>query len=415
MGVAAAPSDRPGARFDIYSPELCGSPYWSALRELRGLGELVWVESVGGFWAALSYDLVRRLAQDWEMFSSAQGVSIPRPGPEVQPYIMPIEKDPPRQQVFRREVNPHLTPAALVGLEDSIRDIADELIDSFVEQGLCDLSVDFARKLPGTVFFRLVIPEGEETLGGLEQWVRMLSFDPDVKRKGEAATHIRDWANGVLDRHTSRAPEATGDIVDAIIGLRENAAGFTETELNSGVGLLAQGGIGTSAQLIGSTVNVLCERPHLQARVRADLHLASSLVEEVLRTEPPVTVMFRTATRDVEMAGQRILKGDKVGLFFAAANRDPGVFDRPDEIDIDRQANPHVAFGLGAHRCAGSNLARLQVRVAVEQLLTRLSPFRVRSDATVEYMTASQRGPSSIPLEFAPGPRRFAEAEVRGR
>jgi cytochrome P450 len=412
MGVSAAPSDRPGARFDIYSPELCGSSYWSALRALRGLGELVWVESVGGFWAALSYDLVRRLAQDWEMFSSAQGVSVPRPGPEVQPYIMPIEKDPPRQLVFRREVNRHLTPAALAGLEQSIRDIADELIDTFIEQGSCDLSLDFARKLPGTVFFRLVIPEGAETLGHLEQWVRMLSFDPDVKRKGEAAAHIRDWASGVLDRHSSRAPEAMGDIVDAIIGLQDNAAGFTETELNTGVGLLAQGGIGTSAQLISSTVNALCERPQLQARVGADLRLVPNLVEEVLRTEPPVTVMFRTATRDIEIAGQRVLTGDKVGLFFASANRDPRVFDRPDEVDIDRQANAHVAFGLGAHRCAGSNLARLQVRVAVEQLLTRLSPFRISAGATVEYMTASQRGPSCIPLEFAAGPRRFAKAEI---
>jgi cytochrome P450 len=412
MGVSAASSDRPGVRFDIYSPELCGLEYWSALRELRGLGELVWVESVGGFWAALSYDLVRRLAQDWELFSSALGVSIPRPEPEVQPYIMPIEKDPPRQLVFRREVGRHLTPAALAGLEESIRDVADELIDVFIERGSCDLSVDFARKLPGTVFFRLVIPEGDETLGGLEQWVRILSFDPDVKRKGEAVAHIRDWATGVLDRHTSRAPEAMRDIVDAIIGLRQNPAGFTETELNTGVGLLAQGGIGTSAQLIGSTVNTLCERPHLQARVRADLRLVPGLVEEILRTEPPVTVMFRTATRDVEIAGQRVLKGDKVGLFFAAANRDPDVFERPDEVDIERPANPHVAFGLGAHRCAGSNLARLQVRVAVEQVLTRLSPFRVRSDATVEYMTASQRGPSSIPLQFAAGPRRFAKAEV---
>jgi cytochrome P450 len=243
----------------------------------------------------------------------------------------------------------------------------------------------------------------------------VLSFDPDVKRKGEAVAHIRDWATGVLDRHSSRAPEAKGDIVDAIIGLRENAANFTETELNTGVGLLAQGGIGTSAQLIGSTVNVLCERPELQARVRDDPGLVPSLVEEVLRTEPPVTVMFRTATRDVEVAGQNIAKGDKVGLFFAAANRDPDVFDRPDEVNIDRQANPHMAFGLGAHRCAGSNLARLQVRVAVEQLLMRLSPFRMPAGATVEYMTASQRGPSSIPLEFAAGPRRFAGAAVESR
>jgi cytochrome P450 len=322
---------------------------------------------------------------------------------------MPIEKDPPRQQVFRRHVNPYLTPMAVAGLEDGIRAIADELIDTFVEQGACDLSVDFARRLPGTVFFRLVIPEGDDALVALDRWVRQLSFAPDPNKKAEAAAHMRDWASGVLERHATGRGETEDvrDIVDAVVALKDSDADFTEAELNSGVQLLAQGGIGTSAQLIGSTVYVLCRDPALQDRVRSDPDLVPNLIEEVLRTEPPVTAMFRTATRDVEIEGQQVREGDKVGLFFAAANRDPDVFDRPDEVDIERPVNPHLAFGLGAHRCAGSNLARLQVRVAIEQLLARLSPFAIPAGATVEYMTASQRGPSSLPLSFEPGAKRF--------
>lgn len=397
---------RPGVEFDIYSPDLRGDRYWAALDELRSHGPLVWVESLGGYWAATSYELVRHMAVDWETFSSAQGVSVPRPAPDVQPYIMPIEKDPPRQLLFRRKVNPHLTPASVARLESSIGEVADVLIDTFVERGSCDLSLDFARKFPGTVFFRLVIPEGDGTLPLLEQWVRTLSFDPDPAKKGEAFQHMSDWSRGVLERHASQR-EPGDDIVDAILQLRDDDPDATDTDLVTGVGLLAQGGIGTSAQLISSITKTLCDDPALQTRVREDLSLVPRLVEEVLRTEPPVTAMFRTATRDVELAGQQIRAGDKVGLFFVAANRDPEVFERPDELDIDRITNPHVAFGLGTHRCAGSSLARLQVRIAVERLLTRLSPFQVPAGAEIEYMTASQRGPSSIPLEFFPGPRQF--------
>jgi cytochrome P450 len=252
----------------------------------------------------------------------------------------------------------------------------------------------------------LVIPEGDDTLPLLENWVRTLSFDPDPAKKGEAFQHMSEWSRGVLERHASD-PAAGHDIVDAILELREDDPDSTETDLVTGVGLLAQGGIGTSAQLISSIVKALCDDPGLQTRVRGDLQLVPKLVEEVLRTEPPVTAMFRTATRDVELLGRQIRQGDRIALFFAAANRDADVFERPDELDIDRISNPHVAFGLGTHRCAGSSLARLQVRIAVERLLTRLSPFQVPAGAEVEYMTAAQRGPSSIPLEFGAGPRRF--------
>ena len=128
--------------------------------------------------------------------------------------------------------------------------------------------------------------------------------------------------------------------------------------------------------------------------------------------EPPVTVMFRTATRDVEIGGQQVEKGDKVGLMFSAANHDPTVFDHPEEVDIDREPNAHLAFGLGVHRCIGSNLARLQVRVAVEQVLTRLSPFRMPDGGRVKYFGGAQRGPAYLPLEFTPGPKAFQEVHA---
>jgi cytochrome P450 len=397
------PGSTGGARFDHMAPELRGPRFWDAVAGLRRHGPLVWVEDYGGYWAATSHAVVRQIAQDHQTFSSGQGVTIGRPGPELQPYVMPIEADPPRQQVYRKKVNRHLSPGAVKKLEDRIRSVADELIDTFVERGSCDIVADFARRFPGTVFFRLVMNEDDQAFGEIEALARQLSFDPDPLRRAEAARRMRDWAAGVLGDRPSVAE--VPDIVQAVSSLADSGVYFADHELNSGLQVLAQGGIGTSAQLIGSIVYALCERPDLRTQIRNDLGLVPSLLEEVLRLEPPVAMLFRTATRDAEIAGQRIRKGQMVGLFYAAANRDPAVFEHPDELDLDRRANPHVAFGLGVHRCVGSNLARLQVRVALEQLLRRLVDFAVPEGAHVEYVGAFQRGPASIPLRFVPGTR----------
>src|SRR5947207_10088627 len=128
-----------GVRFDHLAPDLDGDAFWDAIRELQSHGPLVWVENYDGYWAATSYDVVLRMAQDWETFSSAQGVALQRPSPEVMPYIMPIDVDPPRQRIYRKNVNPYLVPKVVSPLEASIRDIADELIDTFVERGGCDI------------------------------------------------------------------------------------------------------------------------------------------------------------------------------------------------------------------------------------------------------------------------------------
>jgi cytochrome P450 len=399
----AASQLRSGATFDHHSPDLLGPAFWEAVGDLQRSGPLVWVENYGGYWAATSYETVRRVAQDWETFSSAQGVALQRPGPDVMPYILPIDTDPPRQRTYRQKVNPHLAPKAVNGLETAIRDIANELVDAFVERGACDIAVEFARRFPGTVFFRLMVHTDDEDFQQVEPSARMLSFDPDKAKKAEASANLRAWASKVFALRRAEADRP--DVVSAVMHLEDSGESFAEHELYSGLQILAQGGIGTSANLIGSIVLVLCERPDLQDRVRRDPRLVPALIEEVLRLEPPAAMLFRTATRDVEIAGQKIRKGDKVGLFFGAANRDPAVFERPDEVDIDRPRNPHLSFGVGVHRCVGSNLARLQVRVAIEQLLVRLSPFRLPEGAKVQYASDLARGPCSLPLEFTAGPR----------
>ena len=400
------------ARFDYTSPEIAGPKFWDAVGELRGLGPLVWVEDSGGYWAATSYDMILRIAQDWQTFSSGDGVALSRPSFEAIPRMVPLELDPPRHRAFRRQVNPALTVKAISPLEDEIRAIADELIDGFVARGECDLAVDFARKFPGTVFFRLIAHCTDEDFRQAEPAARQISFESDDKEKfAAAAARLRAWAARVFESREAQPgqPEqpkpSEADLVDALMHLEDGGAEFADHEHLTGLQILAQGGIGTSASVIGSVMLALCEDRELQQRVREEPSLIPSVVEEVLRMEAPVPIMFRTARADVEIGGQRIRKGDKVCLIFGAAGRDPAVFGDPGRLDLERPHCRHLTFGAGVHRCIGSNLARLQIRVAIQQLVTRLGEFRLPDGAEVAYSSRQSRGPVSIPLEFTPRSR----------
>ena len=386
--------------FDHYAAELVGPPFWEAVRDLQSRGPLCRVESYGGYWAATSYEVVLEMAQDWRTFSSAKGISINRPSPDVMPYLMPIEVDPPRQKTYRRWVNPHLTAKAVAGLEGSIREATNEVIEEFASEGSCDIVTGFTRRLPGTVLFRLLLHCTDEDFRAVEPWSRVISFNPDPALISEGAAQLRAWAERMLSKRT--AGDHADDIVDAVLHLSDAGMEVADHEYLTAVQILVQGGIGTAANATGTIVRVLAEDQPLQRRVRADRSLIPALVEECLRLESPTVLLFRTATRDVEVAGQKIGTGDKVGLFIGAANRDPAVFERPDEVDIDRPHNRHLAFGGGAHRCIGSNLARLQIRIFVEELLNRIGPFRIKEGADVRYMGGQTRGLASMPLEFGP-------------
>ena len=187
------------ATFDYTSEELKGAEYWDALRNLQKRGPVVWVDSLGGYWAATSYDAVLQVAQDWRTFSSADGVALGRPGPDALPWIMPIEVDPPRQRTYRKHMNPQFVPKMMAPHEEDIRAIADELIDTFIDAGTCDLAVDFARKFPGTALLppdRSVrgrgVPHGRAV--GPNDHFRIRQ--PREVRRG--AANLRAWAGRVF-------------------------------------------------------------------------------------------------------------------------------------------------------------------------------------------------------------------------
>jgi cytochrome P450 len=384
--------------FDYTSEAVAGPRLWEVIRDLRRGGPLVWVESNGGHWVTTTYETALRVLQDWRTFSSAEGITYPRSSPEVLPYFMPQEFDPPRQRPYRQHINPYLTPAKIVRYEDRIRDIANELIDTFIHEGAFDVCKEFARRFPGTVFFRLIAESSDEEFRSVEPHARIVAFTTDPHQRAEAAARVRAWASQVFEARAAQ-PER-GDIVDAVRHLRATGAAFSDDELLTGLAILAMGGIGTSSSAIGSIMRLLSEHRDVQRRVRQDLDLVPAVVEETLRMEPPLSMVFRTVTRPVPEPGREMQPGEKVCVLFGAANRDPAVFERPDEFDIDRPHDRHLTFSGGPHRCIGSNLARLQIRIAIEQLLLRLGEFRIAEGASVEYAPPNlARSVWSLPIE----------------
>jgi cytochrome P450 len=391
----------PTVQFDFTDPAIAGPQFWDAIAAVRRAGPLVWVENNGGYWATASYETILRMAQGWQDFGSTEGVALGRPSFDAVPTMVPVEIDPPRHRAFRRQVNPALTVKAVSPLEEEIREIADELIDAFVGQGSCDIAVDFARKFPGTVFFRLITHSTDEDFREVEPAARQISFESGDQEKVTVATaQLRAWAARVFAGRAGQPGE--GDLVDAVMHLTETDDGepWLDVDHRTALQILAQGGIGTSASLIGSVMLALSHDRALQERVRDDPSLIPDLVEEVLRMEAPVPIMFRTAMRDIEIEGQHVKKGDKVCLIFGGAGRDPSAFDQPDELDLQRPHCRHLAFGAGVHRCIGSNLARLQIRIAIQQLVSRLGEFWIPEGGTVQYSSRQARGPVSIPLAF---------------
>jgi cytochrome P450 len=203
-----------------------------------------------------------------------------------------------------------------------------------------------------------------------------------------------------------RASPRRSDVIDALLHGTVDGRPLTADEVSGAVRLLILGGFFTTNDAIGSAMMFLIERPDVQDRLRRDPSLIPKVFDETLRLEPPVVSLFRVCTRDVELGGRQLRKGDAVLIHFGGANRDPEEFDDPGELQFGRSPNRHLSFGGGPHRCIGSNVARLNLRIVFEEILSRLRNVRITEGDKPRYAPPSfARGPEYLPISFTPGPR----------
>ena len=345
---------------------------FDAYRELRRHCPVGRSERYGGFTFVMRYADIHGIEQDPQTFAVSPGMLLPPMG-HVRPGI-PIDIDPPMHTRYRRVMLPAFTPQRINEMEPMVRGVARALLDGFGDGREVDVSKRFAVPMPMLVFCELAgLPP--EDAGRLEDWVNRIFY---VRTHDYADTQraAAECCAYLADRFEARRAEpAREDLLGRLLAARIDGRPLTDQELVDYGFVLLTAGLDTTAWVIRSGLWHLAQHPEDQAKLAADPGLAATASEEFLRCLSSVQAMARTATRDVALDGCRVARGDRVLIVFGSGNRDEAAFPDADTIRVDRQPNPHMAFGVGIHRCLGSNLARRELRIAFEEFLARYPSF----------------------------------------
>ena len=356
--------------FDFHGPALDNIfQTYKSLREQCPVGRS---SKHGGFWYLTKSEDIFAAEQDPQTYSVAPSMLLPAFGTDVP--LIPIDIDPPDHTDYRKLLLPLFTPKATGRLEEGMHQTARELATEVAANEVVDVSATFARPMPTIIFSRLAgFPEKDWPK--FDRWVDDIIYertvDPD--RASRASQDVMDYFD-VLLKDRARDTD-TDDIIGHLLNVDMRGRKLTHDELLSYCYLLFLAGLDTTAWAIRSSLWFLAQHPKEQDTLREHPDMIPTAAEEFLRTLSPVQAMARTCKADVKVGGEQIKAGDRVLLVFGAGNRDPEVYDNPDEIIIDRENNRHLAFGGGIHRCLGSNLGRRELVVALEEFLATVPSF----------------------------------------
>jgi len=365
----------------------------------------------GGFWSLTRHEDVVAVNRDSRSFSSERrGIMMfdqtSLEGPE-DPRMM-IEIDPPRHTRYRKLVNRGFTPRMLATLEPRMRAIAREAIEAGLSAGRCDFATQLANRVPVAMICELTgVPAADHDW--LEKQSDRIQAGAAQGAAGEgiataAIAELCEYANRLAaeKRRELAQGREPSDIVTTLLSADVDGQALSAAEFGLFFVLLAVAGNETTRSALSGGVLALAERPEAWARLRARPALLPTAVEEILRWSSPILYMGRTALRDALIRGQRIRAGERVVLWYASANFDEAVFPEPMRFDVARSPNEHVAFGGGGpHFCLGASLARLELRVVLEELLARVGALRLAGPVAHAGSNFSN-GIFSLPLELAP-------------
>jgi cytochrome P450 len=393
----APSSELPGdaMEFDHWSSKMASSP-WDVWARLRSECPVAHSTSHGGFYVLSRYQDVFDAALDPQTFSSdgdGQGVAVPPQ--EIRP-LYPIELDPPMHTAYRIILNPHLNPRKVASMEPWIRAIVRDAMDALPGSGLVDIAEHLTLKVPPRVAFRVLgFPEADHAI--LAELVDAVGSSI-ADRQGEAGPQLVGRLMGAIA--SRRSSERVDDILDAVVFGEVDGQPLTDQQIMATLILLLFGGLDTTSSVLACMVLWLADHPEDRVRLSAHPELLDTAVDEFTRWATPVGHLGRTAMTDTVVSGCPIPAGSRVLLAYGSANRDDTLFERPDEVLVDRRPNKHLAFGVGPHRCVGSHLARLQIRIVLEELLARMPRFRIPEHSGIEWKRGETRGITRLIIEL---------------
>jgi cytochrome P450 len=352
---------------------------------LRGACPVFHSDAWGGFWVASRHEDVYEVGRDVERFLSGPGVMVPPVG-HGRP-LLPMESDPPEHLAYRDLVLPRFAPAAVTALEGEVRALAVELVDAVADRGEADLYESLAKPLPLLLITSLLGLERDEVFW---EWTDTLMYGRVQGIPQDEILHAARELYAYFEaRVAERRREPGDDLISLLVGGSVGDRPYREDEILDLCFFLLIAGLENTAFGIRAALRHLALRPDHRDALLADPSLIHNVVEQSLRLYSPVTALARTAAVDTEVNGQHIAAGERILLLFGSANRDGTVFPDADEFHLDRRDGRHVAFGIGPHRCVGSHLARLEMRVAVEELLRRIPHYRLADGPDPGWYAAS--------------------------
>lgn len=354
----------------------------------------------GGVWFITGYEPVFEATLDDDLFRSAPGISVP---PPVSKSI-PIDTDPPETRAYRKVLLNFFSPDAANRLEPMVLDITTRLIDAFIERGNADLATELTTPVPAQAMLTLLGLDPSEWPTWIT-WIHGMVHERTAQPELAAEYGQQVFARIVAAKQERITGGVRGDMLSHLLQAEVDGRPLTDDEYLSYALLLLLAGLDTTAGFTGNALYRLVEQPQLRAQLLAQPELLRQATEEFLRHDTPTQALARTVSRDASFHGRQLHAGDKVLLMWAAANRDPAEFDNPLTIDFTRHPNRHLAFGVGQHRCLGSNMARMMFRVMVTQVLRRLPDYRLDGPVTRFADAAEVYGVNSMPVSFTPGPR----------
>ncbi len=367
-------------------------PIWD---KLRATSPIVHTDRYLGVYLPTTYEAVRAIANDTEHFSSRR-IIVRNERPENLVPAPPITSDPPYHKPAKQLLLPPFTPDAMKKLEPRARAICNELIDAFINDKSVDAAAHYSKHIPVRVIAHMLgIPEqdGHLFIKWIHEILELGIHDQQALQRG--AMEMREYFQGHIEQ---RKQKPTDDLISVMMNARtKDGQPLSDEHVMGSLRLLLIAGIDTTWSGIGSSLWHLAKTPADRKRLVAEPALIPTAIEEFLRAYSPVT-MAREVVKETTVSGCPIKTGNMVLLSFPAANRDPAMFPDADKVVIDRKENRHAAFGLGIHRCVGSNLARMEMQVAVEEWLKRIPEFSLDPTRRVTWSEGTVRGPRKLPL-----------------
>ncbi|MEV5651103.1 cytochrome P450 [Nocardia sp. NPDC052254] len=395
--------------FDVYNPALAvpTDVFQERVAELRAQGPILFSPLYGGHWIVTRYKEVHAILRDAETFSSYPN-NLVNAG---QGRFLPLELDPPEHGYYRQALQPLFSPIRMKALEPEIRGIVNELIDGFIERGECEFIAEFAHELPTRIFLALMgwpladAPKFTEWTDIVLQGVPGASESENEAARAQAAEEIFGYFGAVIEQ--VRAGEygeghLTAHIVCTPMKVADGERLLTDEELCRMFFLLVVAGLHTVQGALAWGLVHLTWNPAERQMLINDPDVIPQAVEEILRMET-ASSSGRRATRDVEIGGVSIKEGDQLLLLMTSANRDSTEFENADTLILDREPNRHIAFGAGAHRCLGSHLARIELRLALEEIHRRLPDYALVPDNPPVMHASQVRGCEKLPITFGKG------------